>query len=1016
MRCPKCKHENPDDTRFCGNCAAPLKTSKAKSKSTSKTDTLQTPVNKLSTGTTFADRYQVIEELGKGGMGKVYKVFDTEIQEKIALKLLKPEIAADSQTIERFRNELKFARKIGHRNVCRMYDLNRIDGTYFITMEYVPGEDLKNFINRVGRLPIPKAVSIAEQVCEGLAEAHRQGVVHRDLKPQNIMIDWDGNARVMDFGIARFIKAKGITDAGIMIGTPEYLSPEQAETKDVDLRSDLYTLGIILYEMLTGVVPFDGETPLSVAMKHKTEKPKNPVEINPQIPEELSHLILKCMEKDRNKRYQRTEDLLSDLKTIRKSLPATETKSEQRRPVTSKEITVTVNLKKILIPALSFAVVGIIFISILLLRPPSATPVPTDKPSLAVMYFRNNTGDVNFEHWRTALADLLITDLSQSKYLRVLTAERLYNILQELEQLTATTYSTDVLREIGVRGGVQKVLVGNYTKAEDIIRISCTLLDAATGEMIATESVEGEGEASFYPMVDELTKRIKSNIKIPQKSIISDMDQQVGSITSSSPEALKLYSEGRKLHLAGDYTQSLAKMQEVLKFDPEFAMAYRSVAMSYHNMGYIPAKKNALRKAFELRDRVSERERYIIEGDYYRASEKTQDKAIETFQKILDVYPGDATASTNLAGLYIQIEKFDEALKLNQKRFEYGMGNLIGYSNLADSLLANGETEKAIQILDKYKLEYPKDVRLNGLLSIAYIIKGQYDRAQSVVEDSIAKDKKASPSTLLGDIFFLKGDITGAEQEYLKFPEGNQNRRVSLALLSLTQGKFQEAVEILEEKPAINNTLAYVYPKAGRFDEALPLYDTRISEALQNESISNHIQPLHLKGLVYLKKGDVVSAERIADELREVIVLGMNDRSIRYYHHLKGSIELEKENYSAAISQLSKAVDLLPYARDFRIYNHAVFMSTLAEAFNRAGDLDRAQETYEKLTALKLGRLRDGDLWAKSFYWLGKIHQEKGNRLEAIENFQIYLDLWQEADLGSAEVEDARRQIQSLVL
>ncbi|MCJ7681551.1 MAG: serine/threonine protein kinase, partial [Candidatus Aminicenantes bacterium] len=311
MKCPACQYEHTADTRFCGQCGEPLQPTVKKKSLVSKTGTLMTPLDDLMTGTTFSGRYQIIEELGKGGMGKVYKVFDTEIKEKIALKLLKPEIAADEQTITRFRNELKFARKIGHRNVCKMFDLNKSDETYFITMEYVSGEDLKSFISRVGRLPVAKAVTIAEQVCEGLVEAHHQGVIHRDLKPQNIMIDREGNAKIMDFGIARFIRAKGITNAGILIGTPEYLSPEQAETKDVDHRSDLYTLGIILYEMLTGTVPFDGETPLSVAMKHKTEKPINPRTLNPQIPEELSALILKCMEKDRNKRYQKTQELLS---------------------------------------------------------------------------------------------------------------------------------------------------------------------------------------------------------------------------------------------------------------------------------------------------------------------------------------------------------------------------------------------------------------------------------------------------------------------------------------------------------------------------------------------------------------------------------------------------------------------------------------------------------------------------------------------------------------------------------
>ncbi|MCJ7579958.1 MAG: serine/threonine protein kinase, partial [Candidatus Aminicenantes bacterium] len=285
--CPKCHTDNPDSQKFCGECATPLPGSQDAIFS----KTLEVPKEELTTGSTFAQRYQIIEELGKGGMGRVYKVLDKETNEKIAIKLIKPEIASDKKTIERFRNELTIARKIGHRNVCRMYDMNREQDNYYITMEYVSGGDLKSFIKRAAPLSTARTIFIAKQICEGLSEAHNLGIVHRDLKPNNIMIDENGNARIMDFGIARSIKGKGITGSGIMIGTPEYMSPEQVEAKEVDQRSDIYSLGLILYEMVTGQLPFKGDTPLAVAMKQKGETPRDPGELNPQIPAELSRLI-----------------------------------------------------------------------------------------------------------------------------------------------------------------------------------------------------------------------------------------------------------------------------------------------------------------------------------------------------------------------------------------------------------------------------------------------------------------------------------------------------------------------------------------------------------------------------------------------------------------------------------------------------------------------------------------------------------------------------------------------------
>jgi serine/threonine protein kinase len=346
-------------------------------------------------------------------------------KEEVALKLIKPEVASDKKTIERFSNELKMARKIAHRNVCRMYDLGEEKGTHYITMEYVPGEDLKRLIKKVGQFSAGKTIFMARQVCEGLAEAHRLGVVHRDLKPQNIMVDEDGNARIMDFGIARTVKGKGITGAGVMVGTPEYMSPEQAEVKEVDQRSDIYSLGVILYEMVTGRVPFEGETPLGIAMKHKSEAPPDPRQINAQLAEDLSRVIMRCLEKDKEKRYQSAGEVSAELQNIEKGMPTTERIVPEKRPITSREITVKFSLRKLFLPAIAIIAVVIIGLAIWRFIPrKEAMPVPSDKPSLAIVYFENNSGDESLDHWRKALCELLIADLTQSKYIRVLSSDR----------------------------------------------------------------------------------------------------------------------------------------------------------------------------------------------------------------------------------------------------------------------------------------------------------------------------------------------------------------------------------------------------------------------------------------------------------------------------------------------------------------------------------------------------------------------------------------------------------------
>ena len=276
--CTRCRSANSDTARFCMNCGTPMS-----DPGEDATATLDQPGALLAPGLTFAGRYLIIEELGRGGMGRVYRAIDKLIDDEIALKLISPEIAADRRTLEQFGRELKIARRIVHKNVVRMHDLSEDRGIHFITMEYVPGQDLKGLMRQAGRLTVAKAIVLAGQVCRGLAEAHRLGIVHRDLKPGNIMIDREGNARIMDFGLALSFAGDQSGEVGLA-GTPAYMSPEQLDGREVDPRADIYAVGVILYEMLTGRRPFMGETPADIIAKHNGEPPPDPAALNPQIP------------------------------------------------------------------------------------------------------------------------------------------------------------------------------------------------------------------------------------------------------------------------------------------------------------------------------------------------------------------------------------------------------------------------------------------------------------------------------------------------------------------------------------------------------------------------------------------------------------------------------------------------------------------------------------------------------------------------------------------------------------
>jgi len=1031
MKCPKCKSDNPETASFCADCGTQLPEAEEIS---APTKTLETPREELTTGSTFAGRYQIIEELGRGGMGKVYKAQDNEINEKIAIKLIKPEIAADKKTIERFRNELKFARKIRHENVCQMYDLNKEEGAYYITMEFVPGEDLKSMIRMSRQLSVITAIDITKQVCEGLTVAHKAGVVHRDLKPQNIMIDKGGNARIMDFGIARSVTGKGITGAGVMIGTPEYMSPEQVEGKDVDQRSDIYSLGVILYEMVTGRVPFEGDTPFTIGVKHKSEAPKDPKEINTQIPEDLSRLILKCMEKDKENRYQNAGEVRSELENIEKSIPTTQREVPKRKPITSREITVTFGLKKLFLPALIVAVIAVIAILIwqLLPKKEAVLVAPSDRPSIAVMYFENNTGDQSLGHYRKAISDLLITDLAQSKHLNILRGDRLFNILRELNLLEARSYSSEELKKVADQGGATHILQGNYTKAGESFRINYLLHEASTEKLIGSEMVEGVGEKSIFSMVDDITRRIKANFRLSPEEIASDIDEEVGKITTSSPEALKYYVEGREYFIKGDDRQSLQSMEKAVAVDPEFAMAYRSMSMTKSHLGDLSESMKSLQKALELSDRVSARERYQIQGDFYARSEQTYDKAIESYEKLLKLYPDDYIANTNLGALYYSIEEWDKTIERAEFLKQAGDKGVFAYTNAAEAYMAKGLYERAGEVLEECIAEFPHSWAYL-VLAKNYMIQHKYDLALSEIDRAISLNPQLFRNYLVkAHVFHLKGDWIEAGNSYTKLLELEESGiqllgKWFLGCLYVSQGKYAESKEQLKrgielakktgEKERESNfqlALGFWHLHSGQHERALREFEEAGKGYKEADALRRQRYALFAKSLTYIKMKSLPEAQSLADELKGLIAQGMNQKEMRFYYQLMGRIESEREDFSKAIENLKKAISLLPGEHDYLTEDQALFIEPLARAYYKSGDLEKAREEYLKITQLTTGRLLFGDIFAKSFYMLGKIFENKGWKGKAIEHYQKFLDLWKDADPGIPEVEDAKKRLDAL--
>jgi serine/threonine protein kinase/tetratricopeptide (TPR) repeat protein len=1036
IKCPQCQAENPSDSKYCKGCATALP--HPSGTSSPPTRTLDTPREELTTGTLFASRYQIVEELGGGGMGRVYRALDTKVGEEIAIKVIKPEIAADKASVERFKNELKIARKIVHKSVGRVYDLNEDRGTFFITLEYVRGEDLKAFIRSSGQMALGTSLRVARQVAEGLAEAHGLGVVHRDLKPSNIMIDRDGNARIMDFGIARLVGARGITGGNVMIGTPEYMSPEQVEGKEAGPASDLYSLGIVLFEMLTGRLPFEGETALSVAVKQKSEAPPDPRTLNPQIPEGLNRVILKCLEKNKEKRYRSAADFLADLAGIGKSLPTTPHPLPVRRALTSKEITVRLPSKKIWIPGVA------VLIALLALAVWQFIPEKEGaKRTVAVIGFKNQTGQADLDYLREAIPHLLITSLEQSKRLRVTSWERMKDLLRNSGRDASAIFDEEASFEACRKEGIEALVLGSFVKAGQTFATDVQVLDSSSKHILKSASAKGDGVDSILKsQIDEISRTIRRGIALPPLKIEAP-GRKIIDLTTGSMEAYNYYLKAQEAYENFFYVEARNLAEKAIGVDPEFAIAYFLLSQAAGQLYDYPARKDALEKAKTYSARATERERLFIEARYASTIDRDSAKRLRLLKELVGKYPDDSKAHAELGDYYSGYGSYQEAVSEYEKaiainpRFGYAI-NQLGYE-----YARMGNFAKAVQCFERYAELNPGLPNPIDSIAEMNIFMGNLDEAVAKYRAVLTMRPDFYQScTGVAYAYALKEDYAETEhwlEEFVKKAPTPQTKSEGLALrnfydcllgrLDRSLAGYLSSLEQLEKFKLgaivayTNLHIGFLYMERGEFDKArteLQIWMDYVGKNSPSYLNYNKAYYRFVLGLIELKQGRVEAAKACLTELEGLLpsLAPADQEDFAFYGRL---LEAEAALAGNSVDQAVRAGEKMEFLglRSVNIgnmlgYNLPLIKDVLARAYWKKGDLEKAVAEYERLTTIDSKNRLRMLIPPLYHYRFGRVLEEKGEKGNALLQYEKFLKYWADADPRFVELKDARARLARL--